>query len=439
MQDLLQTLRQRHLIDNVTSDELGLFLSRPRSVYCGFDPTADSLHLGNLLAIVVLEWFRRHGHTPLPLVGGATGMIGDPSGKQSERELLDEKQVAHNVTAIGAQLEKILLQNEQANDKKGTIDLVNNLDWYGSFSLIPFLRDVGKLFRIGPMLAKEMVRTRMQNEEGMSFTEFSYQLLQAYDFLHLSDTHDCLLQIGGSDQWGNITAGIDLIRRLRSKEAYGLTLPLLTDAQGQKLGKSVRGAIWLSSSKLSTYHFFQELYRTEDAIVVDLLRKLTFISLEELRDLEELFKQGSLAPNALQKRLAEEVTTFVHGAQGLQEALSITANLAPGKQTQLDESTLQTIYQEQGGVEMAADDAVGKLFVDAVCLSGLCSSKAEAKRLIRNGGLYLNNEKVTDEQKIIEQGDLLGSSYLLFGKGKKEKLVVKLNSQASPSTPSLQA
>lgn len=422
-EELLALLESRGLIDNITSSEQELkeLLSRPIRFYCGFDPTADSLHLGNLLPMVLIEWFRRYGHQPVVLVGGATGMIGDPSGKATERQLLSEELLSSNVEAIARQLRHLFSASEGQ-----TALFVNNLDWYRSFSLISFLRDVGKLFRLGPMLGKEMVRTRLQSEEGMSFTEFSYQLLQAYDFLHLFDEHQVVLQLGGSDQWGNITAGIELIRKLRNGSSHGLTMPLLTRSDGQKLGKSERGAIWLSKEKLSPYLFYQELYRIDDKEVVDLLRKLTFLPLEEIESWRRQLEEGTALPHGAQKVLAQEVTRFVHGPEGLSEAEAITANLAPGKETQLDEETLRQLADQHGKVQLSRELLVGQKLIDTSVQAGLFASKAEARRMVRNGGLYLNNQPICDEQYTVEIGDLLTGRYLLLSKGKKSKLLIEL-------------
>ena len=250
----------------MTSEELKGHVQKPVRVYIGFDPTADSLHLGNLVGVMALAWFAKFGHAVYPILGGATGRIGDPSGKSTERPLLDEATLEANIAHLGAFFQKVLPGAR----------VLNNQDWLGSFSLIDFLRDVGKHFRIGPMLGKEMVRTRLQSEEGMSFTEFSYQLLQGYDFYHLQKTHGVSVQMGGSDQWGNITAGIDFNRKLGGAPIYGVTFPLLTRSDGKKFGKSEEGAIWLSPEKLSPYHFYQYLVRVPDADVICLLKMLSF-------------------------------------------------------------------------------------------------------------------------------------------------------------------
>ncbi|MEI7436734.1 MAG: tyrosine--tRNA ligase, partial [bacterium] len=315
MTTVLETLQARGLFEAMTSPELAEHVRKPTTVYAGFDPTSRSLQIGNLVAIMGLAHFQRAGHKAVALVGGATGLIGDPSGKPQERQLLSVEDVATNLEGIRENLGRFLDFECRINPAK----LVNNQDWMQRFSYIDFLRDVGKHFRMGAMLARESVRARMESEAGLSYTEFSYQLLQAYDFLHLCDNEGCRVQIGGSDQWGNITAGTDLIRRLRSVEAFGLTFPILCDHTGAKFGKSAGNAIYLDATRTSCYDFYQYFLRTDDKDVARYLKILTFLPLDSIAAIEEATRT---APDQrlAQRTLAEELTRMVHGENGLRSA-----------------------------------------------------------------------------------------------------------------------
>lgn len=421
MPNVIDVLKERGFIESMTSEELHQFAEKPLKVYCGFDPTSDSLHLGNMVAMMGLAWFQRFGHTPVAIIGGATGMIGDPSGKSSERQLLDEESIQRNLAGIRKNLESILDFNHPTTRPL----MLNNFDWFKEFTFIDFLRDVGKYFRIGPMMAKESVKARMNSEEGMSFTEFSYQLLQGYDFLHLFDNHGVTVQIGGSDQWGNITAGTDLIRKVRGASASGITFPLLTRSDGQKFGKSEKGAIWLSSEKLSPYEFYQYLVRVADADVIMLMRMLTFMDMSEIHHYEKMMKRPDYLPNTAQKRLAEEVTRIVHGEQGLQSALRATEGAAPGSKTVLDAQVLESLAGDMPNVTLASTDVVGSKLIDLLSKTGLQTSKSEAKRLIRNGGVYVNNNKIDDENYVIGSEQLIEGRLLLLALGKKNKLLIR--------------
>jgi len=424
MQTVIDVLRERGFIEALTSEDLVELTKQPLKVYCGFDPTADSLHLGNLVAIMGLAWFQRFGHTPVAIVGGATGMIGDPSGKSVERQLLDENTIECNLAGIRKNLEAVLSKNQDSSK----LMILNNLDWFKNFSFIQFLRDVGKLFRMGPMLTKDSVRTRLQSDEGMSFTEFSYQLLQGYDFLHLFEKQNVTVQLGGSDQWGNITAGTELIRKVHGKSAYGITFPLLIKSDGQKFGKSEKGAIWLSAEKLSVYEFYQHLIRVEDADVITLLRMLTFIDMEEIRHYEQQMKMENYVPRTAQKRLAEEITRLVHGEEGLKIAQRVTEGLAPGSKTELNAALLESLSPDMPSVELKRDEILAKKIVDVLVEIGLQPSRGEAKKLIRNGGVSINNMKVNDEQQLIEEKDLIEQRLLLLTAGKKNKMLVRIRS-----------
>jgi len=421
--NVIDVLQERGFIDAMTGEEeMRVLADKPFKVYCGFDPTGDSLHLGNMVALMGLAWCQRFGHTPIAIVGGATGMIGDPSGKSTERQLLSPDLIENNLRGIQKDLEKLLdFSNSAAKPA-----ILNNLDWFKEFSFIDFLRDIGKYFRIGPMLSKDSVRLRMNSEEGMSFTEFSYQLLQGYDFLHLYDTLGVTVQIGGSDQWGNITAGTELIRKVRGKSAFGMTFPLLTRSDGQKFGKSEKGAIWLSAEKCSPYEFYQYLVRVPDADATKLLRLLTFVEMDEIRAYEAAMQQQDYIPNTVQRRLAEEVTRLVHGQEGLNTALRVTKGAAPGSDTVLDAAMLEDIAKDMASYNLPLSDVVGQKIIDTIVKVGLQPSKGEARRLISNGGVYLNNEKMSDVNGSIEQKDLIDGRLLLLSAGKKNKIVIRI-------------
>lgn len=419
MQKIFQILKERGLLDQITSDEIFDLNQESIRVYSGFDPTADSLHLGNLVGIVVLAWFQKCGHIPYAVVGGATGMIGDPSGKSAERNLLDKATIEKNLQGIKKSLSTILDFSQDAR-------LLNNFDWFHSVGFLDFLRDTGKYFRLGTMLAKESVKTRLASDEGISYTEFSYQLLQAYDFMHLFDTEGVVLQVGGSDQFGNITAGIELIRKGRGKSAFGLTFPLLTRSDGKKFGKSEEGTIWLNEDKLSPYDFYQYLYRIPDKDVIKLLKMLTFMEMEQIHTLEQEMQKASYSPNLAQKILATELTKLIHGEAGLKMALDVTKQAQPGAKTNLDAATLAELTEELPTHSLTFNTFDNAKLVDLLAHFQILSSKAEARRLISSGGLYLNNEKVVDEHYTLNAKDLIAGVFLLLGIGKKRKIIVKV-------------
>lgn len=422
MKSLLECLRERGLIEAIAGEQLEERLQTPALVYLGFDPTADSLHLGNFVGMVVLAWFQRYGHTPVVLLGGATGRIGDPSGKSKERPLLEESEITSNIQSIRKNFDRIF-------DRSGKLPqpvFVNNDEWFAKFSFVDFLRDVGKHFRIGSMLAKESVKSRVHSEEGMSFTEFSYQLLQSYDFLHLFREKGVCVQLGGSDQWGNITAGIELVRKLAGSSVYGLTFPLLTRSDGKKFGKSEGGAVWLSPEKLSPYQFYQYLVGIPDADVVTLLKRLTFLPIEEIGEIEKSMTGPEYVPNTAQKRLAAELTRLVHGEEGLEVALKVTEGAAPGSLVALSAAVIEEIAKDLPSVEVAYREAIGAKFTDLALLSSLVSSKGEGTRLIQNQGAYLNQKRVEDASCTILEEDVIGGKYLLLGSGKKKKILLIL-------------
>lgn len=422
MHNIIDVLQERGFIDSMTSEGMREITELPVKVYCGFDPTSDSLHVGNMVGLMALAWFQRCGHTPIAVMGGATGMIGDPSGKSSERQLLDFDTIQHNLKGIRKNLERVLDFDLPGNKPV----ILNNYDWFKSFSFIEFLRDVGKYFRVGQMLAKESVRARMNSEEGMSFTEFSYQLLQGYDFLYLYENLGVSMQIGGSDQWGNITAGTDLIRKMLGKSAHGITFPLLTRSDGQKFGKSEKGAIWLSSDRLSPYEFYQYLIRVSDADVIALMRLLTFMDMSEVRHYEQLMKGPHYTPNAAQKRLAEEVTRIVHGEEGVQTALRVTAGVTPGAETALDAQILETLAGDMPNYKLKKSDIINVKIIDLIVNIGLQASKGDARRLMRNGGVYVNNEQIQDESYVLGHIHLIEGRLLLLAVGKKNKVLIRL-------------
>ena len=421
--NIIKHLRRRQFIDAVTSDELMKQVDQPIKLYLGVDPTADSLHLGNLVGIIALNWFQKFGHTPVLLVGGATGLIGDPSGKSEERNLLTKKVLDHNVASIKKQVEGFLdFKHPSAKPV-----IMDNNSWFSNLSFTDVLRDVGKHFRIGAMLGKESVRARMQSEEGMSFTEFSYQLLQGYDFYHLHKNHGVSLQIGGSDQWGNITAGMEYTRKVSGKSVYGMTHPLITRSDGKKFGKSEGGAIWLNPNLCSPYRFYQYLYRVPDADVFTLLKMLTFVEIEEIEEMEAQMEKGVLPPNAAQKRLAEEVTRFIHKEEGLSIAQKVTQAAAPGSTASLDVAVLKEIKDDLPFASLNKADVIGKKYVEVLVSAELLKSKGEAVRLVKNGGAYLNNKKVEDPAFVVEIQDLIGDEFLLVSAGKKRRMLIEVN------------
>ncbi|KEH32330.1 putative tyrosine--tRNA ligase [Medicago truncatula] len=433
--NVIGILEQRGLLDSITNESLRTISSNtinaPLKVYCGFDPTAQSLHLGNLLALIVLSWFRRSGHNVVALIGGATARVGDPSGKSLERPQLDVQTLERNTAGIENTIRTILgrVQNHpNSGNGNDSVVVLNNYDWWKEFSLLDFLKRVGKYARVGSMMAKESVRKRLESEHGMSYTEFTYQLLQGYDFLYLFQNEGVNVQIGGSDQWGNITAGTELIRKILQVEGgtYGLTFPLLLKSDGTKFGKSEDGAIWLAPSMLSPYKFYQYFFSVPDADVVRFLKILTFLDIYEIVKLEEEMKRPGYMPNTAQRRLAEEVTRFVHGEDGLSEALRATEALRPGSETKLDWKTIEGIAEDVPSCSLAYDEVLNQSLVDLSVSSGLFDSKSAARRLLKQGGVYLNNSRVDSENKRIEAADIVDGKVLLLSAGKKNKVLVRI-------------
>jgi len=425
MSDIIQELEWRGLLADCTDlDSLRARLAtgQPVTVYCGFDPTGDSLHVGHLMGQLTLARFQRAGHHVIALAGGATGMVGDPSGRSSERNLLTREQLAHNIACIKAQLSRLLDFSAAANPAR----LVDNADWIAPFSFLGFLRDVGKHFTLNVMLAKDSVKSRMEGDGGISYTEFSYQLLQAYDFYHLKKTFGCELQIGGSDQWGNLTAGTDLIRKKLGHEAtaWGWTFPLITKSDGTKFGKTASGAVWLDPQKTSPYRLYQFFVNTEDAKVCEYLRKFTFLPRGQIEPLEAAHAANPGAREA-HRALAREVTQLVHGPEALAGALKASEILFGGS---LDGVT-ETIFHDVVGevptkpLERAKLEGAGAAIADLVVHAGLEPSKGAARKSLEAGGVYLNNARV-DLSRSVTVNDLLFGQHLLLRKGKKSYAVL---------------
>lgn len=423
MDNVVDILEKRGLLEAKTSNSIKDHVQKPVSVYCGFDPTADSLHLGNLVAIMGLAWFQRCGHTPYVIVGGATGMVGDPSGKRHERPLLDEVTIEKNLKGIQQNIETVLnFQSAQVHPV-----ILNNFDWFKEMSLIEFLRDAGKFARMGPMLGKESVKTRLESEEGLSFTEFTYQLLQGYDFLHLFEKYGVSIQLGGSDQWGNIIAGTDLIRKVKGGEGFGLTFPLLTTSDGKKFGKSEKGAIWLSEEKCSPYEMYQYLVRSRDEDVIRLMGMLTFMEMDAINQMKAKMQEDDYIPNTAQKRLAEEVTRIVHGDKGVEISLKVTSGVSPGAKTVLDAKTLEVISKDMPSFAFPKDELIGLSYLDLLVRVGLQTSKGRARDLIRAGGFYLNNERMESEAETVQELHLLEGKFLLLASGRKNKVIISIS------------
>ena len=421
MDNVIKILRQRHLFEDQTSPDLEGAVNQPMTVYAGFDPTSYSLQAGNFVTIMALAHFQRCGHRVVAVVGGATAMIGDPSGKSGERQLLSAEAVAHNVEGIKENLSRFL----DFEHPKAPAVLVDNMDWYRGFLFVDFLRDVGKHFRMGSMLGKESVRARLDSEAGMSFTEFSYQLLQAYDFLHLLEDKGCRIQIGGSDQWGNITAGTELIRRLRGEEVFGMTFPLVCDSNGQKFGKSEGNAIYLDRNLTSYFDFYQFFLRTGDADVIRYLKIFTFLPLDRIAELEAELRDAPERRSA-QRALTEEVTRCVHGEEGLRIAQQASAVLFGESMDGLCADDLLGIFANVGSSTLARDAVAEQPVWVVAAEAGLCKSKGEARRLIQSGGMYLNNQRVPDLDATIGADAIIDGRLCVLRSGRKRYRLVKV-------------
>ncbi|MGA2241519.1 MAG: tyrosine--tRNA ligase [Verrucomicrobiota bacterium] len=420
---ILEELKWRGLVADCTdAADLAKRLASPITLYCGFDPTADSLHVGNLVPLLALRRFQLLGHHPIAVAGGATGMVGDPSGKTSERQLLTPEVLAHNISRVKEQLKKLLDFDTKTNPAR----LVDNASWTKNVSYLNFLRDIGKHFPVNQMVAKESVRARMEDREvGISYTEFSYMLLQAFDFYVLCRDHNCELQIGGSDQWGNITAGIDLTRKKLGKTVYGLTLPLITNADGSKFGKTEAGAIWLDAKRTSVYRFYQFWINTDDRDAIRYLKYFTFLSKEEIEALEKKHAEDP-GPREAHRALAKAATDLVHGPDATTEAIRASEILFGGELKGIAESTFNEIVGEvpTKEIEKSKLDGAGLPLLELLVHSGLCPSKGQARKDIEGGGVNMNNVRESNFQRAVAASDLLFGKHLLLRKGKKNYVVV---------------
>jgi len=421
MENVIDVMESRGILDAVTSDDVKKAVEKPLTVYAGFDPSSDSLQVGNFVTIMGLCHFQRCGHKVIAVVGGATGMIGDPSGKSSERQLLTAEQVEKNLAGIKENLSRFLDFEHPTAPAK----ILNNNDWFKDFTFIDFLRDVGKHFRMGSMLSKDSVRSRLESENGMSFTEFSYQLLQSYDFLRLLDDHDCTVQLGGTDQWGNITAGTDLIHKLRDRRAYGVTMPLVCDSSGQKFGKSAGNAIYLDARKTSYFDFYQFFVRTADEDVIRFMRIFTFMPEEEIQEYARKLAEAPEKREA-QIRLAEDITRRVHGEEGLRIAQRSTEVLYGAAMDGLKADELLAVFANVPSTELPRNQVVGQPVMNVAADAGLCKSRGEARRLVQGGGLSINNRRVTDISECVAESDIIDGKLLVLRSGKKRNHIVKV-------------
>ncbi|WP_426062853.1 tyrosine--tRNA ligase [Flavobacterium sp. DSP2-3-1] len=429
MKNFIEEVTWRGMLHDVMPGTEEHLMEQMRVAYVGIDPTADSLHIGHLVGVMLLKHFQLSGHKPLALVGGATGMIGDPSGKSNERNLLDEPTLRHNQEAIKGQLVRFL---DFTSDAANAAELVNNYDWMKNFSFLDFIRDVGKHITVNYMMAKDSVKKRLSSEaaEGMSFTEFTYQLVQGYDFLHLYRQKNCTLQMGGSDQWGNITTGTELVRRIASGKAYALTCPLITKADGTKFGKSEGGNIWLDAARTSPYKFYQYWLNTSDIDAEKYIKIFTFLSKEDIEILTEKHKEAAHL-RLLQKRLAEEITVMVHSIEDLENAIK-ASNILFGNSTsndlkQLDEATFLDVFDGVPQAEISRNEIeTGINIVDVLNeKTGFLKSNGEARRALAANSISVNKEKVAEEFVLLSK-DLINNQFVLLQSGKKNYFVVRV-------------
>jgi tyrosyl-tRNA synthetase len=424
----LRDLGARHLLADISApDDLDAHLaSGRRTAYVGFDPTADSLHIGSLLPLLTLRRLQCAGHRPIVLIGGGTGLIGDPSGKAGERQL-------NPLDVVGIWAERLKRQVAQFVDFDAGATaaiLVDNYEWLSRLEVIPFLRDIGKHFSVGAMIARESVRARLgRADAGISFTEFAYQVLQAYDFLELSRRHDCSIQLGGTDQWGNITAGIDLIRRVEGAAAYGITLPLVTKSDGTKFGKTETGTVWLDPARTSPYAMYQYWLNTADADVVSYLRSFTFLEPSEIDALAEVTREAPEKREG-QRVLAREVTRLVHGAERLAEAERITAALFSGEIAALTEPQLRDAFRAVPTTPLAPAELPGLALVDLLARTPLAGSKRRARELVSAGSIHVNGQEVRDPAAVLGPGDMLYGRYLVLRRGKRHYQLVTIASES---------
>ncbi|MCH2607407.1 MAG: tyrosine--tRNA ligase [Pedosphaera sp.] len=421
---IIEELEWRDLISDCTDRE-GLqerLAKGPITLYCGFDPTADSLHVGSLVPLLALRRFQLCGHHPIAVAGGATGSIGDPSGKTAERQLLTHELLKANIEGVKVQLGSFM----EFEGVENAAQLVDNADWTAPLSFLDVLRDIGKHFKVNAMVSKESVRARMEDRDvGISYTEFSYMILQALDFHYLCETQDCELQVGGSDQWGNITAGIDLIHRKQNRQAYGLTLPLITNADGTKFGKTESGAVWLDVNRTSIYQFYQFWVRVDDRDVVRYLKYFTFLSRDEV---EELASQHEAEPHAriAHKALAREVTALVHGEEAVTEAIRASEILFGGELEGITEATFREVAGEVPTCELSTDrfGGEGLWLPELLHEAGLAQSRGQARKDVKGGGVYVNGKRIDDEQHKLTASDLMFGKYVLLRRGKRNYAVV---------------
>ena len=416
--DFFQELKERGLVHQAT-DEVALekqLNEQSVKLYVGFDPTADSLHIGHLLPVLVLRRFQQNGHVPIALVGGGTGMIGDPSFKDQERQLNTLDTVKNWSQSIKNQLSRFI----DFEDDTNPAIIANNYDWLGSMSLIDFLRDVGKNFTINYMMSKESVKRRI--ETGISYTEFAYQLLQAYDFLKLYETHGCLLQLGGSDQWGNITSGIELLRREKEVQGFGLTMPLITKADGTKFGKTEGNAVWLDAEKTTPYEFYQFWINTDDRDVIKFLKYFTFLSLEEIAAIEEEFTKAP-ETRVAQKALAKEITTLVHGAEAYDQAVRISEALFSGEIKRLSGEEIKQGFKGVPTYEVKAEDNLN--LIELLITAGIEPSKRQAREDVQNGAIYINGDRIQELSYELNETDKIDGQSTVIRRGKKKYFLLQ--------------
>ena len=422
MSDLFSELHWRGLVYDATQGTKEILAREKVTAYAGFDPTAASLHVGHLIQILALARLQRAGHSPIALVGGGTGMIGDPSGKTVERTLQSRDVIEANVRSIRAQLERFLDFSAPKNPAR----LANNGEWLNSMTAMEFLRDVGKYFTVNYLLAKESVKRRIESEEGISYTEFSYSLLQAYDFLVLHDRFNCRLQVGGSDQWGNIVAGADLIRKLRGTQAHGLVSPLLTTSSGTKFGKTEAGAVWLDPALTSPFRFYQFWFNSDDAEVIAYLKFFTYNTQNEIAQLEREMKEHPERRDA-QRELARAVTAMVHNPDQVARAERASVVLFGGPLASAELEDILMVFDDAPSISVSAaslQKGIGS--AELAVTAGLAASKGEAGRLIKQGGLYVNDRRLTDERGHVTMADAIGQSVIVLRKGQRERRIVKI-------------
>src|SRR5258706_2443429 len=422
--NLYDEFQGRGMLHEATPDLQNILAEEKLTAYIGFDPSAASLHVGSLLPVMGLARLQKFGHTPIAIAGGGTGLIGDPSGKTKERQLLSPEQVEETLTGIKEQLSRFL--DFSARDNPAQI--INNADWLAPITMMEFLRDVGKYFSVNNLIGKEAIKRRLESEEGISFTEFSYPLLQAYDYLVLHDRHTCTLQMGGSDQWGNIVAGIDLIRRLRGARAHGLVFPLVTTAAGVKFGTTEAGAVWLDPKLTSPYRFYQFWLNTDDRDAIIYLKFFTWLAKEEIDQLEGSVRSEPEQRNA-QRELARHVTSLVHGETELEKALRASEVLFGKEISGLGVQETLDIFAELPSTELEKSKLEGFTLTDALVVSGLAPSKGEARRLVQGGGVCVNNRRVNDPRQAISGSDLIDGQVLVLRKGAKNYHLIRITGQ----------